>query len=335
MPYRIVTRQTCKTMNAIYFTQTGGPEVLTFTNLPTPTPKPGEALVRLTATGINYIDTYHRSGLYAVPLPFVPGNEGAGVVEALGDGATGLAMGQRVAFAALVGSYAEYAAVPADKLVPIPDALTDQQAAAAMLQGMTAQYLAYTTYPIRPGDTVLIHAGAGGVGLLLTQMARLRGARVITTVSTEDKAELSRQNGADEVILYTQTDFAESVRQLTGGQGVHVVYDSVGKSTFEGSLNCLKPLGTMVSFGNASGPVPPFSPAILSAKGSLVLTRPTLLHYTLTRSALLERAGVVLNLLAENKLNLLIQPPYALADAAQAHRDLESRGTTGKLLLIP
>lgn len=335
MPRRIVTRQTCKTMNAIYFTQTGGPEVLTFTNLPTPTPKPGEALVRLTATGINYIDTYHRSGLYAVPLPFVPGNEGAGVVEALGDGATGLAMGQRVAFAALVGSYAEYAAVPADKLVPIPDALTDQQAAAAMLQGMTAQYLAYTTYPIRPGDTVLIHAGAGGVGLLLTQMARLRGARVITTVSTEDKAELSRQNGADEVILYTQTDFAESVRQLTGGQGVHVVYDSVGKSTFEGSLNCLKPLGTMVSFGNASGPVPPFSPAILSAKGSLVLTRPTLLHYTLTRSALLERAGVVLNLLAENKLNLLIQPPYALADAAQAHRDLESRGTTGKLLLIP
>ena len=321
-------------MNAIQFTQTGGPEVLTVTTLPTPTPKPGEALVRLTATGINYIDTYHRSGLYAVPLPFVPGNEGAGVVEALGEGTTGVSVGQRVAFATLVGSYAEYATVPADKLVPIPDALTDQQAAAAMLQGMTAQYLAYTTYPIRPGDTVLIHAGAGGVGLLLTQMARLRGARVITTVSTNEKAELSRQNGADAVILYTQTDFADEVRQLTGGQGVHVVYDSVGKSTFEGSLNCLKPLGTMVSFGNASGPVLPFSPAILSAKGSLVLTRPTLPHYTLTQSALLERAGVVLNLLADNKLNLLIQPPYALADAAQAHRDLESRGTTGKLLLI-
>jgi NADPH:quinone reductase len=322
-------------MNAIQFAQAGGPEVLTLSDLPTPSPKPGEALVRLTATGINYIDTYHRSGLYPVPLPFVPGNEGAGVVEALGEGTTGVAVGQRVAFAVLVGSYAEYATVPADKLVPIPDGISDQQAAAAMLQGMTAQYLAYTTYPIRPGDTVLIHAGAGGVGLLLTQMARQRGARVITTVSTEEKAELSRQNGADEVILYTQTDFAEAVRQLTGGQGVHAVYDSVGKSTFEGSLNSLRPLGTMVSFGNASGPVPPFAPAILAAKGSLMFTRPTLGHYTLTRSALLERAGVVLNLIAENNLHLLIQPPYTLADAAQAHRDLESRATTGKLLLIP
>ena len=322
-------------MHAIQLTQTGGPDVLILTELPTPSPKAGEALIRLTAIGINYIDTYHRSGLYAVPLPFVPGSEGAGVIEQVGDGVTGLAVGQRVAFATQSGAYAEYATVAADKLVPIPDDLTDQQAAAALLQGMTAHYLAYSTYPIRPGDTVLIHAGAGGVGLLLTQMARRRGARVITTVSTDEKAQLSRENGADEVILYTQTDFVETVRQLTGGQGVHVVYDSVGQSTFEGSLNSLRPLGTMVSFGNASGAVPPFAPALLATKGSLMFTRPTLGHYTLTRSALLERAGVVFNWIASDQLKLLIQPPYPLADAAQAHRDLESRGTTGKLLLVP
>ncbi|WP_461051913.1 quinone oxidoreductase family protein [Spirosoma arcticum] len=322
-------------MRAIQLTQTGGPDVLTLTELPTPSPKAGEALIRLTAIGINYIDTYHRSGLYPVPLPFVPGSESAGVVEQVGDGVTGLTVGQRVAHTTGPGSYAEYAVVPADKLVPIPDGLSDQQAAAALLQGMTAHYLAYTTYPIHPGDTVLIHAGAGGVGLLLTQMARRRGARVITTVSTEEKAALSRQNGADEVILYTQTDFAEEVKKLTGGQGVHVVYDSVGQSTFEGSLNSLRPLGTMVSFGNASGAVGPFAPALLAAKGSLMFTRPTLGHYTLTRSALLERAGAVFNWIASGELTLLIQPPYTLANAAQAHRDLESRGTTGKLLLVP
>lgn len=322
-------------MKAIQLTQTGGPEVLTLVDLPKPSPKAGDVLIRLTAIGVNYIDTYHRSGLYAVPLPFVPGTEGAGVVEQLGEGVTGLADGQRVAFATQASAYAEYAVVPADKLVPIPDGLTDQQAAAALLQGMTAQYLAYTTYPIRPGDTVLIHAGAGGVGLLLTQMARRRGARVITTVSTEEKAQLSRENGADEVILYTQTDFAAEVKKLTGGQGVHAVYDSVGQITFEGSLSSLRPLGTMVSFGNASGAVPPFAPALLMAKGSLLFTRPSLNHYVLTRSALLERAGVVFNGIASGELNLLIQPPYALADAAQAHRDLESRGTTGKLLLVP
>jgi NADPH2:quinone reductase len=322
-------------MRAIQLTQTGGPEVLTLTYLPTPTPKAGDVLIRLTAIGVNYIDTYHRSGLYAVPLPFVPGTEGAGIIEQLGEGVTGLAVGQRVAHATLSGSYAEYAVVPAEKLVPIADGVTDQQAAAALLQGMTAQYLAYTTYPIQPGDTVLIHAGAGGVGLVLTQMARRRGARVITTVSTEEKAQLSRENGADEVILYTQTDFTAEVKRLTGGQGVHAVYDSVGQKTFEGSLNSLKPLGTMVSFGNASGAVPPFAPAILAAKGSLMFTRPSLGHYTLTRSALLERAGAVFNWIASGELKLLIQPPYALADAAQAHRDLESRGTTGKLLLMP
>ncbi|AQG78190.1 quinone oxidoreductase family protein [Spirosoma montaniterrae] len=322
-------------MKAIQFTQTGGPDVLALVDLPTPTPKAGEALVRHTAIGINYIDTYHRSGLYPVPLPYVPGNEGAGVVEAVGEGVTVVKPGQRVGYTTHPGSYAEYNTVPADRLVPIPDGLTDQQAAAALLQGMTAQYLAYTTYPIRPGDTVLIHAGAGGVGLLLTQIARQRGARVITTVSTEEKAQLSRQHGADEVILYTQTDFADEIRRLTGGQGVHVVYDSVGQSTFEGSLNSLRPLGAMVSFGNASGAVPPFAPAMLSAKGSLMLTRPKLNDYILTRQALLERAGMVFNWVASGELSLLIQPPYALADAAQAHRDLEGRGTTGKLLLLP
>ncbi|WP_020605024.1 quinone oxidoreductase family protein [Spirosoma spitsbergense] len=322
-------------MKAIQFTQTGGPDVLTLTDLPTPSPKSGEVLVRLAAIGINYIDTYHRTGLYSVPLPYIPGSEGAGVIEQVGEGVTGLSVGQRVAYAMQPGSYAEYVSISADKVVPVPDGMTDQQAAAVMLQGMTAHYLAFSTYPIRPGDTVLIHAGAGGVGLLLTQIARMRGARVITTVSTDEKAQLSRENGADEVILYTQTDFAEEVKKLTGGQGVNVVYDSVGKSTFEGSLDCLKPVGMMVSFGNASGAVPPFAPALLAAKGSLMFTRPSLAHYILTRSALLERAGALFNWVASGQLRLEIQQPYALADAAQAHRDLESRKTTGKLLLIP
>ncbi|WP_077923960.1 quinone oxidoreductase [Spirosoma sp. 209] len=322
-------------MRAIQFSQTGGPDVLTLVDRPTPTPGPGEALIRLTAIGINYIDTYHRTGLYPVPLPYIPGSEGAGVIEAVGEGVTDLSVGQRVAYSMAPGSYAEYVVVAADKLVPVPDEITDQQAAAVLLQGMTAHYLAFTTYPIRPGDTVLVHAGAGGVGLLLTQIARMRGARVITTVSTEEKAELSRQNGADEVILYTQTDFTAEVRRLTGGQGVHAVYDSVGKSTFEGSLDSLRPLGTMVSFGNASGAVPPFAPAILNTKGSLMFTRPSLGHYILTRAALLERATAVLNWVRSGQLNVRIQPPYALADAAQAHRDLEGRGTTGKLLLLP
>ncbi len=323
-------------MRSIQVQKTGGPDVLTLTEVAAPLPKMGEALVRLTAIGVNYIDTYHRTGLYAMPMPFTPGTEGAGVVEQVGEGVTDVAVGQRVAYYTMQpGSYAEYAVVPADKLILIPDGVTDEQAAAVLLQGMTAQYLAYTTYPIRPGDTVLIHAGAGGVGLLLTQMARMRGARVITTVSTEDKAELSRQNGADDVILYTQTDFAAEVKRLTGGQGVHAVYDSVGKTTFEGSLNSLRPLGTMVSFGNASGPVEPFAPALLAQKGSLMFTRPSLGHYTLTRAALLERAGIVFNMVASGQLNVHIQPPYKLADAAQAHRDLESRKTTGKLLLVP
>jgi len=323
-------------MRIIQVQKTGGPDVLALTDLPIPAPGPGEALIQLKAIGVNYIDTYHRTGLYPVPVPFTPGTEGAGVVVQVGAGVQDMAVGQRVAYYTMQpGSYAEYAIVPADKLILIPDGVTNEQAAAVLLQGMTAQYLAFTTYPIRPGDTVLIHAGAGGVGLLLTQIARMRGARVITTVSTEGKAELSRQNGADEVILYSQTDFADAVKRLTGGQGVHAVYDSVGKTTFDGSLNSLRPLGTMVSFGNASGPVEPFAPALLSQKGSLMFTRPSLGHYTLTRAALLERAGIVFNLVASGQLNVHIQPPYQLADAAQAHRDLESRKTTGKLLLIP
>lgn len=328
-------RQSKTCMRAIQLTQTGAPDVLALTDLPVPAPKANEVLIRLTAIGVNYIDTYHRSGLYPVPLPFVPGSEGAGVIEALGEGVANWQPGQRVAYTMHPGSYAEYAIVPADKLVPLPDAVSDEQAAAVLLQGMTAQYLAYTTYPIRPGDTVLIHAGAGGVGLLLTQIARQRGARVITTVSTEEKAQLSRENGADEVILYSQTDVAAEVRRLTGGQGVHVVYDSVGQNTFEGSLNSLRPLGTLASFGSSSGPVPPVTITTLTAKGSLLLTRPSLAHYIATRSALLERAEMVFNWVASGQLKLLIQPPYPLADAPQAHRDLESRSTTGKLLLVP
>ena len=322
-------------MRAIQLTETGGPEVLKLVDIPTPKPRAGQALVRHTAIGVNYIDTYHRTGLYPIPLPFVLGTEGAGVIEQLGEGVTDLFIGQRVAYTQHMGSYAEYIVVPADKLVPLPDHITDQQAAAVLLQGMTAHYLAFTVYPIRPGDTVLIHAGAGGVGLLLSQIARRRGARVITTVSTPDKADLSRANGADEVILYTQTDFAQAVKELTGGQGVHAVYDGVGQSTFVGSLDSLRPLGTMASFGSASGQVPPVALTELMRRGSLVLTRPSLGHFIATRSALLERAGAIFNWVAEGGLNVLIQPPYALADAAQAHRDLEGRGTTGKLILVP
>ncbi|MBO0931117.1 quinone oxidoreductase family protein [Fibrella aquatilis] len=323
-------------MRAIQLSETGGPEVLTLVAMPTPTPGAGQALVRHTAIGVNYIDTYHRKGMYPIPLPFVPGCEAAGVVEALGEGVTEVAVGQRVAYYnTQPGAYAEYAAVPADKLIILPDHISDQQAAAVLLQGMTAHYLAFTVYPIRPGDTVLVHAGAGGVGLLLTQLARRRGARVITTVSTPDKAELSCANGADEVIIYSQTDFAEAVKTLTGGQGVHAVYDGVGKDTFEGSLNCLRLLGMMASYGSASGQVPPVALTELMRRGSLVLTRPSLGHFIATRSALLERARAIFNWVATGELNVLIQPTYALADAAQAHRDLEGRGTTGKLILVP
>jgi len=321
-------------MKAIQVTQPGGVEALQYCEIPIPEPRAGEALIRLTAIGVNFIDVYHREGRYPLPLPFTPGSEGAGIVEAVGEGVTDLNPGDRVAYAMQVGSYAEYAVVPAAKLVPIPDTIDDRSAATAMLQGMTAHYLCYSTFPVQPGQTVLIHAGAGGVGLLLTQMVHQLGGRVITTVSTEEKAALSRKAGADEVILYTKQDFEAEVNRLTQGEGVHVVYDSVGKTTFSKSLACLRPRGYLVLFGASSGAVPPFDPIALSKK-SLFLTRPTLVHYALTREELLHRAGDVLQWVADSSLKLRIEHTYPLAEAAQAHRDLEGRATTGKLLLIP
>jgi NADPH2:quinone reductase len=278
---------------------------------------------------------YQRVGRYQGSLPFTLGSEGAGVVEAVGADVTDLKVGNRVAYALQQGSYAEYHVVPASKLIPLPDAINDQQAAAMMVQGMTAHYLAYGTYRIQSGDTVLIHAGAGGMGLLLTQVAKKLGARVITTVSTEAKAALSRQAGADDVVLYTQVDFEVEVKRLTDGKGVQCVYDSVGKTTFDKSLNVLRPLGTLALYGASSGAVPPIDPIVLMNKGSLFLTRPTLGHYVLTREALLKRATEVMNWVASGELNVHIGRTYPLADTAQAHIDLESRATTGKLLIIP
>ena len=303
--------------------------------LPLPQPKPNEALVKLAAAGVNFIDVYHREGRYKVPLPFVLGQEGAGVVTAVGTEVRSIKTGDHVAWAALLGAYAEYDAVPADRLVPIPAGVTDQQAAAAMLQGMTAHYLCHDTYALKRGDTALVHAAAGGVGLLLTQMAHNIGARVIATVSTEEKSKLARAAGADEIIFYTQSDFEAETKRLTGGKGVDVVYDSVGKTTFEKGLNILRPRGMMVLFGGTSGPVPPLDLIVLSQKGSLFVTRPTLGHYTITRDELMSRAGAVFGMIAAGKLKLRIEHIYPLAQAQQAHRDLEGRKTTGKLLLIP
>jgi NADPH2:quinone reductase len=322
-------------MKAIQMAVYGGAEVLENQEVTIPEPAAGEALIRIRAIGVNFIDVYHRTGRYPGVLPLIPGMEAAGVVEALGADVKEVKVGDRVAYATHLGSYAEYAVVPAAKLVPIPDGVDDRSAAATMLQGMTAHYLSHGSYPIQSDDTVLIHAGAGGVGLLLTQMAARLGARVITTVSTEEKAALSRQAGANEVILYTQADFEAEVKRLTDGKGVHAVYDSVGKTTFEKSLNCLKPRGYMVFFGASSGPAAPIDPMVLSAKGSLFLTRPTLGHYLLSREELLKRAADVLGWIADGSLKLRIEHQYPLAEAAQAHRDLESRITTGKLLLLP
>jgi len=320
-------------MKAIRVSHYGGPEVLAYEDAPAPEPKQSEALVRIRAAGVNFVDVYHREGRYPVPLPFTPGSEATGVVEAVGAGVSDLRAGDRVAWASHLGSYAEYAAVTAWKLVPIPDGVDDASAAAAMLQGMTAHYLSHGSYRIKAGDTVLVHAAAGGVGLLLVQMARALGAKVIGTVSTEAKAELAREAGADEVVLYTEQDFEVEVRRITGGAGVEAVYDSVGKTTFDKSLNCLRPLGTMVLFGGSSGPVPPFDPIVLSQKGSLFLTRPTLAHYTADRAALLHRAVAVLGAVESGELKLRVGGTYPLSDAADAHRDLEARRTTGKLLL--
>ena len=322
-------------MRAIRVSTFGGPETLVPEQVPFPEPGPGAARVRVEAAGVNFIDVYQRTGRYQGPLPFTPGMEGSGTVDAVGDGVTEVSVGDRVAWASVKGSYAELAIVPAERLVRLPEAIDTRAAAAAMLQGMTAHYLAHSTYPIRRGDVVLIHAAAGGVGLLLVQMARRLGATVFGTVSTEEKAELAREAGADEVILYTQTSFRERVRALTDGKGAHVVYDSVGKTTFDESLQTLRPLGTLVLFGASSGAVPPFDPMELNKRGSLFLTRPTLHDYIADRPTLLDRAGDVLGWVADGSLRLRIESTYALEDAAEAHRDLEGRKTTGKLLLIP
>jgi len=322
-------------MHAIRILKPGGPEALTLSDLPTPTPGPSEALVRIEASGVNFIDVYLREGRYPAPLPYTLGQEAAGIIVALGSEVSSeFKVGDRVAWCSIPGTYAQLAVTPVSRLVHIPDAVTSQQAAAAMLQGMTAHYLAHSTYAIRPGDEVLIHAGAGGVGLLLTQIAKSLGARVFTTVSNEEKAELSRAAGADEVILYTHEDFAAAVKKLASGPGLHAVYDSVGKTTFEQSLSVLRPRGTMVLFGGSSGAVPPFDLIRLS-QGSLYVTRPTLKDYTATREELEHRAGDVLGSVADGTLKLRIEHIYPLTDAAHAHQDLEGRKTTGKLLLIP
>jgi len=322
-------------MKAIQIKTPGGPEALELVDLPTPQPKPNEAIVKLAAIGINFIDVYQREGRYKVPLPFIAGQEGAGTVTAVGADVKSLKVGDRVAWSSVQGSYAEFASVPADKLVKIPQGVSEQQAAAAMLQGMTAHYLCYSTYPVKAGDTVLVHAAAGGVGLLLVQMCHNLGARVIGTVSTEEKAKLAREAGTDEIILYTQSDFETETKRLTDGKGVNAVYDSVGKTTFEKGLNVLKSRGMMVLFGGSSGAVPPFDPIVLSAKGSLFVTRPTLGHYTATREELDARATAVFGMIAAGKLKLRIEHIYPLAQAQQAHRDLEGRKTTGKLVLLP
>jgi len=322
-------------MKAIQIRETGGPEVLELVDLPIPQPGPGQVLIRIEAVGVNFIEVYFRKGVYKSALPYTPGSEAAGTIEELGPGVTGFAAGDAVASTSVLGSYAEYALVPAAQLVKTPEGLAPEQAAAAMLQGMTAHYLTHSTFVLKAGDTALVHAGAGGVGLLLTQMAVRIGARVITTVSTPAKAELSREAGAAEVILYSQQDFEAEVKRLTGGKGVDVVYDSVGRETFEKSLNCLRPRGLLALFGASSGPVPPFDLIQLSGKGSLFVTRPTLWHYIATRAELEWRAGDVLSWAAKGEIKLRTEHLYPLAQAAQAQIDLEGRKTTGKILLEP
>ncbi|HEX5386540.1 MAG TPA: quinone oxidoreductase [Gemmatimonadales bacterium] len=322
-------------MKAIRIHAFGGPEVLRFDDVPEPTPGPGQALVRLEASGVNYMDIYQREGLYKVALPHTLGAEGGGTVEAVGPDVTLVKRGDRVAWSGAGGAYADYAAVPAERLVLLPPGVTAKVGAAVMLQGLTADYLVTSTYPLTPGDRCLVHAAAGGVGLLLCQMAKRRGAQVIGTVSTEAKAELARRAGADEVILYTRQDFEVEVKQITGGAGVQVVYDSVGRTTFAKGLNCLARRGMMVLYGQSSGPVAPFDPQVLNQKGSLFLTRPSLGHYTATREELLARAARVLGAVADGSLDVRIDREYPLAEAAAAQVALASRATTGKLLLVP
>jgi len=322
-------------MKAIQVSKVGGLEALTLVDLPIPEPKPNEALVQIKVAGVNFIDVYFREGRYPAPLPFVVGMEAAGVVTTTGSAVVNVKPGDRVAYTGILGSYAAYAAVPANRLVHVPAELDSNHAAAAMLQGMTAHYLCHSTYPVKRGETALIHAAAGGVGRLLVQMCKKLGARVIATAGSEEKAQLAREAGADECIVYTEADFETETLRLTDGKGVHVVYDGVGKDTFDKDLNVLSPRGYLVLFGGSSGAVPPFDLIKLSQKGSLFVTRPTLAHYTATREELEQRSGDVMQMIIAGELKLRIHNTYPLAKAQEAHRDLEGRKTTGKLLLIP
>ena len=322
-------------MKAVRIHQPGGPEAMTYEDAPQPTPQAGEALVKVDAAGINYIDVYFRTGLYKANLPLTIGMEAGGTVAAVGANVTEVKVGDKVAYTGVPGSYAEYAVVPAGRLVTLPAGLTTKQGAAMMLQGMTAHYLACSTYPLKSGDTCLVHAAAGGVGLLLCQIAKLRGARVIGTVSTEEKAKLAREAGADDVILYSKQDFVAEVKRLTNGKGLNVVYDAVGKDTFDKGFDCLVPRGMMVLYGQSSGPVGPFDLQVLNAKGSIFVTRPSLNHHIAAREELLRRAGELAGWIHDGKLKLRMEFEYPLKDAAEAHRALEGRKTTGKVLLVP
>jgi NADPH:quinone reductase len=322
-------------MKAVRVHVPGGPDSLRYEDVAEPTPKPGHAVVKVDAAGLNYIDVYYRTGQYKAELPMTLGMEAAGTVAAVGANVSEIQVGDKVAYTGTPGAYAELALVPAERLIVLPAGLGTKQGAAAMLQGMTAHYLACTTWPLKGGETCLVHAAAGGVGLLLCQIAKMRGARVIGTVSTEEKAKLAREAGADEMILYTERDFPEEVKRLTGGRGLQVVYDSVGKDTFDRGFACLAPRGMMVLYGQSSGPVGPFDVAKLAAGGSLFLTRPSLVSYTATRAELVQRAGEVLGWIRDGKLKLRTEFEFALKDAAEAHRALEGRRTTGKVLLIP
>jgi NADPH:quinone reductase len=321
-------------VKAICVHEVGGPEVLKYEEVPVPTPGPGQALVKLEAIGLNFLDCYFRAGLYKAPLPFIPGSEAAGTVTAIGPNVTLVRVGDRVSYAPAMGAYAEYAVVAAERLVPVPASVDAKTAAAVTLQGMTAHYLATSTYALKPGDTALIHAAAGGVGLLLVQIAKMRGARVFGTVSTREKAALAREAGADDVILYAEQDFEAEIMRLTGGKGVNVVYDSVAKTTFEKSLNCVGPRGVLALFGQSSGPVTTFDPARL-AKNAIFLTRPGLGQYTATREELVQRAGDVFEWVRSGRLRVRVSQMLRLRDAAEAHRLLEGRKTTGKVLLVP
>jgi NADPH2:quinone reductase len=322
-------------MKAIRVQRTGGPEVMEVADVAMPRPKPNEAVVKVAAAGVNSIDGQFRDGSLRTPLPFIPGQEGAGVVTEVGAQAKTVKVGDRVAWSGVLGSYAEFVVSPEEHLVPVPATLTDQQAAAAMMHGLTAHYLVNDAHKLKAGETALVHAAAGGVGLLLVQMARAIGARVIGTASSEEKAALAREAGADEVIVFTRQDFESEVKRLTGGKGVDVVYDGVGKATFEKNLNVMRLRGMLVLYGMSSGPVPPVDPAKLSAKGSLYMARTTLAHFTATREELLARTGALFAMIADGRLNLRIAKTYPLADAAQAHRDMEARKVAGKLLLLP